>query len=642
MSMIFPLNESKIIQAGQTGFGILIEHDAGYISSEINKDILNENFELKPNEPVLVNCILQKWGVKNKNGRIYPKDVLIPQVKIYQELVNTNSAVSEADHPDCVQASNSQILTKSGWKWFKDISDNEEILTLNIDTNQIEIQKIDKKIYMPYEGKMYKFLGTNIDLTVTANHRFLLEDSKRKQEYYYAKDIYDNKNNILSSGKYKILKTAKWNGQYLEYFTLNGVNKNTLSFNYKHDLIEKYTKSINIKSEDWFAFIGIYLAEGHCGGTKSNQYKLKGYDVVITQKNIEKKIIIENLLKKLPFKYWKDEHNDGKCQYHINDARLYDYLYVLGDSFNKYIPIELKQASSDLLKILFRWFELGDGRLIKNKTINKIRKESVFSISKQLIEDLHEVLIKIGGCGNITTYQPKDREIIDHKILKREMILSDGTVEYITEDANKKRLIKLENSHLQYNLNISKTKHIYLDKRSIKISEINFDDNIACVRVKNGNFLIKVNGKSHWTGNSSIISLQNISHMITKMWWGTGEQENVLYGQLKIIVSPGYIRYGVVSVIGDKIVLYLQNKIKLGISSRGVGTLKEINGENLVQGDFELIGFDLVSTPSTPGAYLFPEKRGDKSFGENYINKNGILIKEEEGKIIKAINNFLL
>jgi hypothetical protein len=130
--------------------------------------------------------------------------------------------------------------------------------------------------------------------------------------------------------------------------------------------------------------------------------------------------------------------------------------------------------------------------------------------------------------------------------------------------------------------------------------------------------------------------------MITKMWWGTGEQENVLYGQLKIIVSPGYSRYGVVSVIGDKIVLYLQNKIKLGISSRGVGTLKEINGENLVQGDFELIGFDLVSTPSTPGAYLFPEKRGDKSFGENYINKNGILIKEEEGKIIKAINNFLL
>lgn len=144
--------------------------------------------------------------------------------------------------------------------------------------------------------------------------------------------------------------------------------------------------------------------------------------------------------------------------------------------------------------------------------------------------------------------------------------------------------------------------------------------------------------------DSSIISLQNISHLITKMWWGKGDEENVLYGQLKLIVSPGYIKYGVCSVIGDKIVLYLQNKIKLGISSRGVGTLKEINGENLVQNDFELIGFDLVATPSTPGAFLFPisQTGTNNSFGENYVNKNGIYLKEDENKIITAIDKFLL
>lgn len=142
--------------------------------------------------------------------------------------------------------------------------------------------------------------------------------------------------------------------------------------------------------------------------------------------------------------------------------------------------------------------------------------------------------------------------------------------------------------------------------------------------------------------DSSIISLQNISHMITKMWWGTGEQENVLFGELKLIVSPGYIKYGIVSVVGDKIVLYLQNKIRLGISSRGVGTLKEIQGENLVQNDFELIGFDLVSTPSTPGGFLFPNQKGDKTFGESYVDKNGIFLKEEDNKIITATNRFLL
>jgi len=142
--------------------------------------------------------------------------------------------------------------------------------------------------------------------------------------------------------------------------------------------------------------------------------------------------------------------------------------------------------------------------------------------------------------------------------------------------------------------------------------------------------------------DSSIISLQNISHMITKMWWGKGDQANVLYGQLKIIITRGYINYGVVSVIGDKIVLYLENKIRLGISSRGVGTLKEISGENLVQNDFELIGFDLVATPSTPGAFLFPEKQGSTEFGENYVKKNGIYLKEEDNKILNAVNKFLL
>lgn len=144
--------------------------------------------------------------------------------------------------------------------------------------------------------------------------------------------------------------------------------------------------------------------------------------------------------------------------------------------------------------------------------------------------------------------------------------------------------------------------------------------------------------------DSSIISLHNISHMITKMWWGKNEFENVLYGQLRIVVTRGYINYGVVSVIGDKIILYLENGIKLGISSRGVGSLKEINGENLVQSDFELISFDLVSTPSTPGAYLFPNQKGDTSstFGETFVKQdNGLYLMEDEIKIMNATQKFL-
>lgn len=136
--------------------------------------------------------------------------------------------------------------------------------------------------------------------------------------------------------------------------------------------------------------------------------------------------------------------------------------------------------------------------------------------------------------------------------------------------------------------------------------------------------------------SSSVISVDNVSHLITKMWWGTGDQENILYGQLKLIVSPGFVKYGVCSMVGDKIVVYLQNKIKLGISSRGVGSLKEVHGENLVQNDFELVGFDLVSTPSTPGAYLFPANAD--SIKEEIVNKKESIY---ENKLINAMKMFI-
>ena len=146
--------------------------------------------------------------------------------------------------------------------------------------------------------------------------------------------------------------------------------------------------------------------------------------------------------------------------------------------------------------------------------------------------------------------------------------------------------------------------------------------------------------------DSSVVSLHNISHLISKVWWGSGDDEHILYGQLHLAVSPGFLKYGIVSMVGDKVLVYMGMGMKLGISSRGVGTLKEVNGKNIVQDDFELICFDLVASPSTPGAYLFPEKNeleigGSKTFGEN-LKLEGISLNEQQKKVSSAIDNFLL
>ena len=106
---------------------------------------------------------------------------------------------------------------------------------------------------------------------------------------------------------------------------------------------------------------------------------------------------------------------------------------------------------------------------------------------------------------------------------------------------------------------------------------------------------------------SSLIDLDRVSHIINEIWW----DGPVLMGKLKLLTSPGFHERGVCSTKGDLAANYLRQGVTLGISSRGVGSLKKVGEQNEVQDDFELICFDLVSSPSTPGAYLFknPEER---------------------------------
>jgi len=114
--------------------------------------------------------------------------------------------------------------------------------------------------------------------------------------------------------------------------------------------------------------------------------------------------------------------------------------------------------------------------------------------------------------------------------------------------------------------------------------------------------------------DSAIVSLSNVSHKVIDMWW-IGED---LYGKVQLTETPA----------GDILKGLLKSGIKLGISSRGVGSVKTIKNEDLVQDDFELISFDFVSSPSTPGAYLFKE---GKQWGLTPLN-------EENRKIVKCNN----
>jgi hypothetical protein len=89
---------------------------------------------------------------------------------------------------------------------------------------------------------------------------------------------------------------------------------------------------------------------------------------------------------------------------------------------------------------------------------------------------------------------------------------------------------------------------------------------------------------------ASIVNLNNVSHNIKRVWW----DGNDLMGELELLNTPsGKIAQEIVSA-----------GIPLGISSRGMGSVKQIGESVEVQDDFELVCWDLVSLPSTPDAYM--------------------------------------
>lgn len=125
--------------------------------------------------------------------------------------------------------------------------------------------------------------------------------------------------------------------------------------------------------------------------------------------------------------------------------------------------------------------------------------------------------------------------------------------------------------------------------------------------IKNGGALNELN---HPT--SSLIDLDRVSHSILETWW----EGNALLGKIKLYTSPGWQKFGYISCKGDQAANLLRNGATLGISSRGVGSLKSEKGQNVVQDDFELVCFDLVSSPSTPGAYVFSDLEDRAKFEE--------------------------
>ena len=122
--------------------------------------------------------------------------------------------------------------------------------------------------------------------------------------------------------------------------------------------------------------------------------------------------------------------------------------------------------------------------------------------------------------------------------------------------------------------------------------------------------------------DSSVVNLNNVSHNVKQMSWKGDD----LVGTVEVLGTPA----------GNILKELFKSGIKLGISSRGLGSVKEIyeDGQDAVevQPDFELIAFDFVSNPSTHGAFLSPVNEG--------VNRN--LKESKYHKVNRIVTDILL
>ena len=113
--------------------------------------------------------------------------------------------------------------------------------------------------------------------------------------------------------------------------------------------------------------------------------------------------------------------------------------------------------------------------------------------------------------------------------------------------------------------------------------------------------------------SESVIDLSRVAMNIIELHW----EGRTLVGKLELLTSPGFRKYGICSSLGDTCANIILNGYKIGVSSRGIGSVKTVLGKTIVCDDFELLCWDIVATPSTPGSYI-----GHKENLQQYVESD--------------------
>lgn len=129
--------------------------------------------------------------------------------------------------------------------------------------------------------------------------------------------------------------------------------------------------------------------------------------------------------------------------------------------------------------------------------------------------------------------------------------------------------------------------------------------------------------------NSSTLSGHDVAGIVTNLYW----EKSTLIGEIDLHLSIGFKRNGTIGTSGDKVATMILDNYMFGVSSRGLGSVENKMGSLIVGDDFELVCWDFVIDPSTPGSFVSLDKKNLEMFIEHKVNNNSNVINEKITKI---------
>lgn len=302
-----------------------------------------------------------EWGPRALGNRSILSNACNPEMR---DILNL-----KVKHRECYD-DKTQILTKNGWKLFKDITEGEEAATLNPETKELVYQQIERKTEYNYSGKMVCFKNKRINLVVTPEHNVWAKkitnhsDSIYKNRFGFEKAI-----NLVGRENVQIKAINIWGGQEKKYFILPKIKREKYSHIYQ---IEK------IPMDLWLEFLGYYLSEG------SFCYDKGHHNIYVAQSTNSKHY---EKIKKCLNKIYKWRYNSRS--FILGNKQLFEYLKQFGKAKDKFIPQEFLELSERQLKILFDAFMCGDGTY-------RPKQYKYATVSKKLADNIQELGLKLG------------------------------------------------------------------------------------------------------------------------------------------------------------------------------------------------------------------------------------------------------